>query len=153
MTDTTTTVTPLADKNGVTLERGMRVTTKEGLKAHVGRLDAKSQRAVIYFEDETINPTMRRTNTLAVRKVAGKILFVKEAVKEAKAPKAAKETIKAKVTGKAKKAKAKVEAELPPAVVTIPDAELEPTEAELVAIEAEDLDALVASLPGEAFEV
>ena len=89
MTKTATVVIDTKDKNGVQLESRMRVTTKEGLKAHVTRIDVKSGRAVVIFDEVDgvvpIQPTMRRCNTLAVRKNAGKILFVKEAVKAAKA--------------------------------------------------------------------
>lgn len=148
----------LVDSKGTTLERNMKVITAEGLKAHVTRLDAKSGRAVVIFEEVDgvvpINPTMRKTTKLTVRKVAGKILFVKEAAKAAKAkpePKTAPEPAKAKVKAPAKPKPAKPE---PGAELVITDEELvEPTAEQLEEIANLDLDALIADLPGDAFQV
>lgn len=81
---------PLKDALGVVLEKGMRVEhVRTGQRATVVRLDKRSRRAVIEFDEvegqETPLPTMRQAHLLKVRKVAGKILFVKAAVKAGKA--------------------------------------------------------------------
>lgn len=80
---------PLKDALGVVLEKGMRVEhVKTGQRATVVRLDKRSRRAVITFDEvegqETPQDTMRQAHLLKVRKVAGKVLFAKAAVKAGK---------------------------------------------------------------------
>ena len=79
---------PLKDATGIVLEKGMRVETVKGERAHVLRLDLRSRRAVISFEikdgEAARNDTMRQCHLLKVRKHAGKVLMVKAAVKAAK---------------------------------------------------------------------
>lgn len=80
---------PLKDALGLVLEVGMRVEhVRTGQRATVLRLDKRSRRAVITFDEVEgqVTPldTMRQAHLLKVRKVAGKVLFTKAAVKSAK---------------------------------------------------------------------
>jgi len=165
---TETTTAQLLDSTGVELERGMKVTTKDGFKAVIGRLDAKSGRAVVHFEraegeDAPALDTMRKTGTLTVRKHAGKILRAKEAVKAAakakapvEAPAKPAKAAKAKAPAKPKAAKAPKAEPAPepvePVVAELPAETLVITDTD-EAVEPENMDELIASLPGDAFQV
>lgn len=78
-----TKATPIVDSKGTELGLGYRVTTAQGEKAYVTRIDLKSRRAVIVFEDPEHKPTMRAAHRLTVIKNKGKISMVKAAVKAA----------------------------------------------------------------------
>lgn len=80
---------PLKDATGIVLEAGMRVEhVRTGQRAQVLRLDKRSRRAVIKFDEVegevTPNDTMRQAHLLKVRKNAGKVMRVKASVKAAK---------------------------------------------------------------------
>lgn len=81
----TTKTDPIVDSKGTELEVGYRVTTTEGFKAAVTRIDRTSRRAVVVFEDvdgePPLQPTMRAAHRLTVIKNKGKISKVKAAVK------------------------------------------------------------------------
>lgn len=84
---------PLKDATGTVLEVGMKVEhVRTGQKATVLRLDLRSRRAVVTFDEVegevTQGDTMRQAHLLKVRKHAGKVLRVKAAVKAAKKAKA-----------------------------------------------------------------
>jgi len=80
---------PLRDALGVELEKGMRVEhVRTGQRATVLRLDLRSRRAVITFDEVEGQPTpadtMRQAHLLKVRTRAGKIMMAKKAIKSAK---------------------------------------------------------------------
>lgn len=72
---------PIVDAKGTELAVGYRVTTVEGHKAAVTRIDTKSRRAVVVFEDPELKATMRAAHRLTVIKNKGKISLAKTAVK------------------------------------------------------------------------
>lgn len=77
-----TKVEPIVDSKGTELAVGYRVTTAEGFRAAVTRIDTKSRRAVVVFENEAEHaPTMRAAHKLTVIKNKGKISLAKSAVK------------------------------------------------------------------------
>lgn len=79
---TKTAVEPIVDSKGEVLQVGYRVTTREGFKAAVTRIDTKSRRAVVVFENPDEHaPTMRAATRLTVIKNKGKISLAKQAVK------------------------------------------------------------------------
>ena len=81
----TTNTDPIVDTKGTELAVGYRVTTAEGFKAVVTRIDRKSKRAVVVFENEAEHaPTMRAAHKLTVIKNKGKISVAKATVKAGK---------------------------------------------------------------------
>ena len=82
----------LKDATGIVLEARMRVEhVRTGQRGTILRLDKRSRRAVITFDEiegqPTPNDTMRAAHLLKVRKHAGRVLMAKAAVKAAKTAK------------------------------------------------------------------